>query len=408
VVTELAEVRGHRRERAQEADLLRLGLSEIGQVEPVEGEDVALQAEIARLAHADALRSAATSAHEVLVGDPDQPAGVDATGLVAGARQALSAALGHDSQLDALATRLGEVAYLMVDVAADLASYAASVDADPARLAETQDRLAALTGLTRKYADDLPGVLAWAEQASRRLGELDRDSDRLEELVATEQQLRAELSTLATRLTEARQTTGGRLAAAVDDELAALAMPDAHLEVQVTQRDDPDGLDVAGRKIGFGPTGTDTVEMLLVAHRGAPARPVAKGASGGELSRVMLAVEVVLAGADPVPTMVFDEVDAGVGGKAAVEVGRRLARLARDHQVIVVTHLPQVAAFADCHLHVAKTSDGVVTASGVTTLDDTGRLRELSRMLAGLDDSDLARGHAEELLAVAASAKAER
>ncbi len=151
-----------------------------------------------------------------------------------------------------------------------------------------------------------------------------------------------------------------------------------------------------------GPHGADDVEIRLAAHPGAPSLPLSKGASGGELSRVMLAIEVVFAGADPVPTFVFDEVDAGVGGKAAVEIGRRLARLARLAQVIVVTHLPQVAAFADNHLVVTKAGDGLVTASGVVRLDRPGRVRELSRMLAGLEDSEFGRAHAEELLAMAA------
>ena len=151
-------------------------------------------------------------------------------------------------------------------------------------------------------------------------------------------------------------------------------------------------------------TGLDEVELLLAANVGADPRPLGKGASGGELSRVMLGLEVALAGTNPVPTFVFDEVDAGVGGKAAVEVGRRLAMLARTAQVVVVTHLPQVAAFADRHVVVAKSEDGRVTTSGLTVLDDEGRVRELSRMLAGLEDSESARAHAQELLETARAA----
>jgi DNA repair protein RecN (Recombination protein N) len=195
---------------------------------------------------------------------------------------------------------------------------------------------------------------------------------------------------------------------AVTAELADLAMPHAQVTVAVTRADAADatnGLTVDGRTVDFGPTGIDAVEILLAAHTGAPPRPLAKGASGGELSRVMLAVEVVFAGADPVPTFVFDEVDAGVGGKAAVEVGRRLARLATAAQVLVVTHLPQVAAFADLHLVVEKSSDGAVVRSGVTALDADGRIGELTRMLAGLEQSESGRAHAEELLATAAEAK---
>ena len=403
VTAAVAEITARRRERAREADLLRLGLAEVGAVEPVPGEDEALATEVSRLAHADALRSGAEAAHAALVGDPRDPDAVDATGLVGTARQSLGAVAGHDPALDALAARLTEVSYLLADVAADLGSYAAAVDADPARLQAAQERQAALGTLTRKYADDLPGVLAWASAAGERLAELVGDDDTLTSLAAERDDLLATLGALAADITAARVAAGERLAAAVSTELAALAMPDAVLTVSVTQ--DGGDLAVGERRLAYGPAGTDTVELLLVPHAGAPPRPVARGASGGELSRVMLALEVVLAGADPVPTMVFDEVDAGVGGRAAVEVGRRLALLARDHQVVVVTHLPQVAAFADRHVHVAKAADGGVTASGITTLDDAGRLRELSRMLAGLDDSDLARGHAEELLAVAASAK---
>lgn len=178
-------------------------------------------------------------------------------------------------------------------------------------------------------------------------------------------------------------------------------MPHARVTFDLSRIDDPAGLELDGRTVAYGSHGVDEVEVLLAPHPGAPPRPIAKGASGGELSRVMLAVEVVFAGADPVPTYLFDEVDAGVGGKAAVEIGRRLAKLARSAQVVVVTHLPQVAAFADRHLVVEKTVDGTVTRSGVKTLSDEQRVRELSRMLAGLEDSELGRAHAEELLAAA-------
>ena len=211
-------------------------------------------------------------------------------------------------------------------------------------------------------------------------------------------------TTEARTLPAALRSAAERFGEAVTAELADLAMPHARASAAVSQREVPDGLRVGDRVLAAGPDGVDDVELLLVPHPGSPARPLQKGASGGELSRVMLAVEVVFAGSDPVPVMVFDEVDAGVGGKAAVEVGRRLARLARDHQVVVVTHLPQVAAFADRHLLVVKADDGAVTRSGVVTLDDEARVAELSRMLAGLD-SGLARGHAEELLAAAAEAK---
>jgi DNA repair protein RecN (Recombination protein N) len=178
--------------------------------------------------------------------------------------------------------------------------------------------------------------------------------------------------------------------------------------VAVTQRDDPNGIEVGGRRVAFGASGVDEVEFQLVPHAGAPARPLHRGASGGELSRVMLAIEIVLAGIDGVPTFIFDEVDAGVGGRAAIEVGRRLAGLAKTAQVLVVTHLPQVAAFADRHVVVAKTAGGHVTSTEIDLVDGEARLRELSRMLGGLEDSSLGHDHAEELLATAAAAKTAR
>lgn len=406
VSAELETITTRARERAQEADLLRFGLREIEELAPQPGEDTALAAETERLGHADALRTAATTAHGALLGDPESAVeGADAGALIGAARHAVEAVAGHDPALAALAERLNEVGYLVADVATELASYAAGVDADPVRLAVAEERRAALTGLTRKYGPDIAEVLAWAERSAVRLAELDGDDDRVGELTAERDALRAELAELAGELSRARLAAADRFAEAVTGELGALAMPHARVTVAVSGVDDPQGLPVGGRTLAYGPTGVDEVELQLAPHPGAPPRALNKGASGGELSRVMLAVEVVFAGADPVPTFVFDEVDAGVGGKAAVEVGRRLAMLARSAQVIVVTHLPQVAAFADRHLVVEKSNDGTVTRSGVVALDDEARVRELSRMLAGLEDSELGRAHAEELLETAATAK---
>jgi DNA repair protein RecN (Recombination protein N) len=402
VAAELAELTTAARERAREADELRRGLDEVQRAEPVEGEDIELVAEEERLANADTLHSAATTAHEALLGDPSSGSydAVDAITLLAAARTALESAAQHDRKLAALAARVGEAAYLLSDVATELASYAESIEADPGRLAVVQDRRAELTRLVRAYggglADGPPGgdlaaVLAWAKAASSRLTELDSDEDRISALAEQEADLAATVADLAGQLTEARKQTAVRFGAAVSAELTELAMPHARVTVAVTAAQ------------GFGPHGADEVEIRLTAHQGATPLPLHKGASGGELSRIMLAIEVVFAGADPVPTFVFDEVDAGVGGKAAVEIGRRLARLARLAQVIVVTHLPQVAAFADTHLVVEKTSDGTVVRSGITRLDDVGRVRELSRMLAGLEDSEFGRAHAGELLQAAAA-----
>src|SRR5205814_2317383 len=255
------------------------------------------------------------------------------------------------------------------------------------RLEAVHGRRAALRALTRKYAEDVDAVLAWAEQARERLAALDVSDDALAQLEAERDRLAGEVADLAGRVSASRREAAGRFAAAVTEELYGLAMPHARIEVAVMPRQPGRGeptLTVDGRECGVAADGCDEVELRLVAHAGAPALPVQRGASGGELSRVMLAVEVVFAGAGGPPTLVFDEVDAGVGGQAAVEIGRRLARLARRHQVLVVTHLPQVAAFADRHLVVAKDTGGAVTTSGVRQVEDNARARELARMLAGL------------------------
>jgi DNA repair protein RecN (Recombination protein N) len=401
----LAQLQAEAEERSREAELLRLGLAELDGLQPQPGEDLALHAEIERLANADDLRLAASSAQEALTGDETGEA-TDALQLLTAARRALETAAAHDGTLGDLAGRAREAAVLVTDLAQELASYAASVDADPVRLTVAQERLAALTTVVRRHAaTDLDGVLTWAAAANDRLLALDGTGDTVSALRDEESALTVALGDLAAQVSSARSAAAQRFGDEVTAELSALAMPHAAVSVAVTQREEADGLPVGDRVLHAAAHGVDDVELLLEPHPGAPARALHKGASGGELSRVMLAVEVVFAGSDGTPVMVFDEVDAGVGGAAAVEVGKRLARLARDHQVVVVTHLPQVAAFADQHLQVRKDSnDGSVTRSGIVALDEAGRVVELSRMMAGTD-TGLSRGHAEELLAAAAAAK---
>jgi DNA repair protein RecN (Recombination protein N) len=395
---ELADVVASARDRAREADLLRFGLGEVEAVDPQPGEDVALAAEEARLGFADTLRTAAEQARELLSAEE---ASADALGAVSAARRLLDSVREHDAEAAGLADRLAEISYLLSDVAADVSSYASGLETDPARLAAVSERRAALVALTRKYGESIDEVLAWSQRSAARLLELDSTDERIAELTQRRERLRGRLAEVGAALSAERVKAARKLGTVVTRELSALAMPHATVTVVVSSTEQEDGLAVDGRRVRFGPTGVDDVELRLAANRGSDPRPLGRGASGGELSRVMLAVEVALAATNPVPTFVFDEVDAGVGGKAAVEVGRRLALLARHAQVLVVTHLPQVAAFADRHVVVLKSSDGTVTTSGLTTLDDTGRVRELSRMLAGLEDSDTALAHAEELLSTA-------
>ena len=404
VAAELVERRDGARRLAQEADLLRHGLTEIEAVDPQPGEDRELTEEARRLAAADDLREAAGTARAAIAGgDAMDDAAPAAVALVGEARHRLAAS--GDGALAALDTVLGDVLAQLDDVAGELTGYLDRLDADPERLAHVLGRQAELKALTRKYAADIDGVLAWAQQARKRLEHLDTSDDALAALAARRDALAAELAGHAAAVTRARTAAAERLADGTTAELGGLAMPDARLLVAVTPRQparSADALTVGDTSLAAGADGVDEVELRLVAHPGATPQPLHKGASGGELSRVMLALEVALAGADPVPTMVFDEVDAGVGGRAAVEIGRRLARLAARHQVVVVTHLPQVAAYADRHLLVDKARAGDGPArSRVRTLDEGERVGELARMLAGLDETDTGRAHAEELLAAA-------
>lgn len=391
---EIAELTARASDRGHEADALRTGLAEVERIAPQPGEDSDLTAEADRLGHAEDLRAAASLAHATLAGDPESAEELAATFAVDRARRALEHAGGHDPALAGLATRLADVGYLLADVAGDLSGYLQDLDADPRRLEAVQQRRAELGHLTRSYGETVDDVLAWAQSAGLRLLELDGGGDRLELLESRRTELAANLAAQAATLTGGRRKAALELASAVTAELAGLAMASAELRIEIDPLAAP------------GPWGCESVEMLLVAHAGAPARPLGKGASGGELSRVMLAIEVALAtspesGARRPPTFVFDEVDAGVGGKAAVEVGRRLALLGRGSQVLVVTHLAQVAAFADTHLVVTKqVSAGLeaVTDSGVRLVTGADRVRELARMLSGQEESAAARTHAAELL----------
>ncbi|ASO21424.1 DNA repair protein RecN [Actinoalloteichus hoggarensis] len=396
-------------EFAREAGILRHGLTEIEALDPQPGEDEELVEEARRLADVDQLRGSALGAQLALTGaadgDPDQPG---ALGMLGEARRRLTGA--DDARLRELEPRLAEAIAVLVDVGAELGGYLDRLDADPARLERVLSRQAELKALTRKYAADIDGVLAWAAQARERLSLVDGSDETLGELARRREALETELAEHAERVGAARVAAAVELGEAVSAELAGLAMASARIEVGVTRRPavpaDEAALLLDGQRVHAGPDGVDEVELRLISHEGAPALPVQKGASGGELSRVMLALEVVLADSDPVPTMVFDEVDAGVGGRAAVEVGRRLARLAVSHQVVVVTHLPQVAAYADRHLVVHKGSGSGITSSSVRTVNEEDRVVELARMLAGMDSTETGRAHAEELLSVAARDRA--
>lgn len=386
VAAELKEVRENSRARALEAQSLQGALEEIAAVNPRAGEEDELKAEMVKLMNVEALRIASAIALTALSGS-EYSSGEEANvmGLLDAAHSALQGQASADEELAALEARVNELMILTTDIASDLSSYAASLDVEgPERLAQVQTRRAQLATLMRKYGADIAEVLEWAEESRARLDTLVDDPQRQETLETELVQLRKVLGEQAEELTNLRRAAAQKLADAVSEELTALAMPNASLVVEVAEAEK------------FSVHGRDTVTFMLAPHRTAVPRPLGKGASGGELSRVMLALEVVLAEVDPVPTFIFDEVDSGVGGKAAIEIGRRLAMLARHVQVLVVTHLPQVAAFADQHILVLKNDDA--SLSKVQVLTEEERVVELARMLSGHDQSESAREHARELL----------
>lgn len=379
-----------KRELALEAETLHRAVEMIDAVDPQPGEDQQLKAQIQRMQAADELRENLRIALAALDGSSDDAQeGMQAATAVDAVARAEAALRGKDAELDALAERLAEISTLLTDIAMEAGSVLANV-ADPDELEGMLQRQQQLREL-RKFAADVDGVIAWRDDARQRLSSIDVSEEATDALRQRVEAAKAAVVATGRELSTQRSRAAQCLGKTVTQEIQGLQML-ASIRVKVT-------VDDAAEEPG--PWGLDEVEFELV--QGGRAQPLASHASGGELSRVMLALEVVLAGAGR--TMVFDEVDAGVGGTAAVEIAKRLARLAVDNQVIVVTHLPQVAAFADAHVFVSKTATDTSVSSTVHRLDDEHRVEELSRMLAGLD-SDTGRAHAEELLVMARKYKA--
>ena len=380
----LLDLKAQASTRVKEAQELRIELSELDQANPQPGEDQELAAIAERLNNSEAIRSAAAGAHEALssesVGDVQ-----DVLGLLSQARKSLESGSQFDARMEPLLAQLKELGIQAREAAGQIASLLASLEVDGERsLDEVQARRSVLIGLMRRFGPSLDEVITYREKASLRLLDLDSSEDQVSELQSKVDLMHEALVVDARMITELRSNAAQSLAEQVTEELNALAMPGSTLVVEVTP-------------VELGLYGADNIAILLSSYQGAEPRPLGKGASGGELSRIMLAIEVVLAKTKSNPTFIFDEVDAGVGGAAAIEIGKRLARLAQQAQVIVVTHLAQVAAFSNTHLRVLKTHANEFTSSDVVNLTEVARVEELARMLSGMSDSELARAHAAEL-----------
>ena len=383
----LVELRSASASKAAELEQLKEATSELERLNAQPGEDVALAEKAQRLTHSEELRVAASEAHELISSENEQ---TDAIALVGKARRILEAAAVNDPELGKIAETLRELGFQLGENAAALSGYLASSESGGAEeLDRVQQRRAELSAAMKKYGPTLDEVLSYYESSGKRLLDLDSSDEQINALSLEVDRLFAQVQDLAGQITAVRKHAALRLETAVTEELKTLAMGGATLVVAVDAGHD------------YQAHGVDQVSIQLAAYPGAEPRPIGKGASGGELSRIMLAIEVVLARTEQALTFIFDEVDAGVGGAAATEVGRRLAQLAKVAQVIVVTHLGQVAAFADQHLRVMKTVGEQYTASDVVALNGEDRVEEIARMLSGMSQSDVAKASARELIAKA-------
>lgn len=378
----LERLRSSSEQDAFKIERLKEQIAELQRIAPVEGELQEVSGQLERLSNVESLRLAASEVYEIVAGEE-----LDVRSQLGRAKRTLESS--SDPKLRDLAQQIADATAVVNEIALDISSYLTDLDADPQTLDALQRRKAELTALERKYgstSDELSQLLPSLQAELLDLDSSDEQLEKLEiQLAATE----SHLAKAAGQLSELRISAAEKLAKSVSEELAKLAMADAKLSISVS----PSG--------EFDSFGADRVEFLLMNHAGSEPRPLSKGASGGELSRIMLAIELVLAGKQPLPTMIFDEVDAGVGGAAAVELGRRLKKLADSTQVIVVTHLPQVAAFADQQIQIFKDQSGGVSASSVRVLSSEERVKELARMLSGSSDSEVALSHAKELLSQA-------
>jgi DNA repair protein RecN (Recombination protein N) len=403
VRSELQAMQQDEREIVRRIDLLSFQVEEIQSARLQPGEEDALTQEQSLLVNAARLAELAAAAHEsVAGGEGDQPAALDLLGRAA---RDLAQLTRIDPSMQPHAQDLADATALLEELGRSLRAYQDAIEFSPARLEELSGRLELIRALQRKYGATIDEVLDFGERAGRELEVLanrEAHTAALEHRAAT---LEVELARAATALSGERAAAGARMAGAVGAELAALRLRGA-LHVALTQEDSADGLPVDDARLRFDESGIDTVEFRFAPNPGEPARSVARTASGGELSRLLLALKAVLSSADQTPALIFDEVDAGIGGRNGQVVGEKLAHLAEEHQVLCVTHLPQIAAYGDQHYLIAKQVRAGRTATTVTVLDVTGRTEELAQMLGG--PTAAAREQARQLQSVAEAWKQQR
>lgn len=402
---ELKNLRRDERELARRADLLAFQVDEIAEADLKPGEDDALTVDRSRLANAEKLIVDASAAYEALYrGTGRRPSAVDLLGEVARSLVSLESL---DPSLSELRQQAESLSYAVNDLARAVRDYRDGIEYNPTRQQQVEERLELIAHLKRKYGDSITEVLAFGERAAQELEQITHSEERIEELEVEEDRLLRDAGELAANLSARRKEIAGRLASAIERELNELRMADARFVVQLERAEDERGVPVDGIRYAFDATGIDQVEFLISPNPGEPPRPLAKIASGGETSRLMLALKSTLSAADATPILIFDEIDVGIGGRVGEIVGRKLWGLTvhetPEHQVICVTHLPQIAAFADTHYQISKLVDGRRTVTRARRLEDDERVDELSQMLGST--TDVTRQKAREMLSETASSK---
>jgi DNA repair protein RecN (Recombination protein N) len=401
---QIERIRSGERERAHQIDLLRFQVQEISEANLQPDEEESLQRERQVLANAERLRESAWRAYQLIEGDTDLGEGT--TGVLDLLRQA-SAALDELAEVDSegageIASQVRESLYLLDEWAPSVRTYAESVEADPARLEAVEERMVLIRELQRKYGATIPDILVFAERAESELADLDFSEERVDQLEADLERLRGEIGSKAAELSRQRRAAARDLEQRVEQAIADLHMGGAIFRVDFATLGGDDTVTIESDgsmlEVAFDTTGADRIEFLIAPNAGEEPRPLARIASGGETARLMLALKSILSDVDATPTLVFDEVDVGVGGRSGQAVGEKLWGLARTHQVLVISHLPQIAAFADRHLKITKLEAEGRTETRIDQLIDQDRIDEIAAMLDGVPATDASRQNALEMM----------